>query len=379
MPRPTLKTPICELFEIDYPIVLAGMGGVISPSGPALAAAVSNAGGLGVLGGAFLTPEQLADAIRTTRSLTDRPFGVDTLLPMNVVEGPQKAVIEAVGAGRLTLDDLIPPTHRDFASAFTERHDLPEPPSQPPPLDPKFIEKQIEVVFDLRPPVYVAGLGDPGFMVERAHQLGIRVGSVVGATRHARRVLASGVDFVVAQGHDGGGHNSRIGTMALIPQVVDAVAPIPVLGAGSIMDGRGLVAALALGAQGVWCGSLFLATEEADITPEQKQAIVANDEDSTIISRCMTGKPARFFKNVWEEEFRASGLDPLPMPLQAYLAHGPLAAAEAAGRADISPGAAGQGVGMVDAIRPAAEVFERLVEQSVAVLTGDLATAVDVA
>lgn len=376
MSRPVLRTSICDLFDIEYPIVLAGMGGTVSPSGPRLAAAVSNAGGLGVLGGAFYTADELATAIEETRRLTDRPFGVDTLLPMNMMEGPEKAVIEAVGAGKLTLDDLIPPSHRQFAEEFSKRHDLPEPPSQPPPLDPRFVDKQLEVIFDTKPAVYVAGLGDPGFMVERAHDLGILVGSVVGASRHARRVLAGGVDFVVAQGHDGGGHNSRVGTMALVPRVVDAVSPIPVLGAGSIMDGRGIVAALALGAAGAWCGSVFLATDEADITPEQKQAILDHDEEGTVVSRTMTGKPARLIKNLWAEEFEASGLEPLPMPLQAYLAHGPLAAAEKAGRGDIAPGAAGQGIGLVHEVRPAAEVFARLVAETRALLAGDLAARV---
>ena len=369
--RRQLRTPICDLFDIEYPILLAGMGGVVSPSGPELTAAVSNAGGLGVLGGAFLPAEELAEWIERTRALTDRPFGVDTLLPMNVLHGPQKVIANVAGK-IIRSEHLIPRKHRKFADAFRKRHGLPEPDIDPPAFDFKFMERQIEVILDLKPAVYVAGLGDPGFMVERAHGLGMKVGSVIGATRHANRVKKSGVDFVVAQGHDGGGHNSRIGTLALVPQVVDAVAPIPIVGAGAIMDGRGLVACLALGAQGVWCGSAFLATDEANITDAQKQALVSADEAHTVVSPSMTGKPARALKNLWVDEFEASGLEALPMPLQAYLTFDVFAAADRAGRADISPGGAGQGIGLVDAIRPAADVFNDLVEQACDVLETNL-------
>jgi NAD(P)H-dependent flavin oxidoreductase YrpB (nitropropane dioxygenase family) len=158
-------------------------------------------------------------------------------------------------------------------------------------------------------------------MVEHVHQLGMKVGAGVGATRHARKVLPSKLGFIVAQEHDAGGHNSRIDTMALIPQVVDTVKPLPVLGAGAITDGRGLVAALVLGAVGMWCGTVFLATDEANTTPAQKQAILDSSEDDTVVSKSRTGKPARLIKNRWVQEFEVSGLPPLPMPLQGMVAH----------------------------------------------------------
>ena len=376
MTGPIFRTPICDFFDIEYPIVLAGMGGVVSPSGPELTAAVSNAGGLGVLGGAFLDADELATAIEATRKLTDRPFGVDTLLPMNVLDGPQKFLATAAGkvfSSRL----LIPRKHQKFADDFRRRHGLGDSDLTPHKLDLKFLERQVEVILDLRPPVYVAGLGDPGFMVKRAHQLGMKVGVVVGSGRNARKVQKSGVDFVVAQGHDGGGHNSRVGTLALIPQVVDTVRPLPVLGAGAIMDGRGIVAALALGAAGVWCGSVFLATPEADLTPGQKQAVVDGNESSTVVSKTFTGKPARAIRNLWGEEFEKSGLDPLPMPLQAYLSFDVFRAADLAGRADISPGAAGQGIGLVREIRPAADVLHTLVDEARELLGSDLGASIE--
>jgi nitronate monooxygenase len=185
---------------------------------------------------------------------------------------------------------------------------------------------------------------------------------VVGTTRHARQVAAAGIDVVVAQGHDGGGHNSPIGTMALIPQVVDAVGGrVPVVGAGGIGDGRGIAAALMLGAEGAWIGTAFLATEEAGISAPQKQALVEGSDEGTTISRAVTGKPARMLRNRWAAAYAEAGLEPLPMPHQSLVAAPVTAAALAAGRADVWGGFAGQGLGLVRAVRPAAAVMQDLV------------------
>jgi NAD(P)H-dependent flavin oxidoreductase YrpB (nitropropane dioxygenase family) len=339
--------------------VLAGMGTAASPE---LAAAVSNAGGLGILGAASLQPDKLAEWITRTRELTSEPFGVDTLLPMAVPQSGE----------RDKMHREISPAYTEFAEAFRTRHDLPPSDAKPPLLTRDFAQRQIEVVLDMKVPVYVSGLGDPGFMVEQAHQLGIKVAAVVGATRHVRKVMPSKLDFIVAQGHDAGGHNSRIGTMALIPQVVDAAHPLPVLGAGAITDGRGLAAALILGAVGVWCGTIFLATDEANITPAQKQAILESNEDNTVVSKSRTGKPARMIKNLWAQEFEASGLEPLPMPLQGMVSSSVMEAASRTGRKDINPGFAGQGVGMIDNIRPAADVLHQMVAEAHALLGGGM-------
>jgi NAD(P)H-dependent flavin oxidoreductase YrpB (nitropropane dioxygenase family) len=185
---------------------------------------------------------------------------------------------------------------------------------------------------------------------------------VVGATRHARQVVESGVDLLVAQGHDGGGHNSPIGTMALIPQVVDAVAGrVPVLGAGGIGDGRGVAAALMLGAEGAWIGTAFLATHEAGISAPQKQALVEGRDEGTTVSRSFTGKPARMVKNRWAQAYVDAGVEPLPMPYQGMVSGQVAAAALAADRADVWGGYAGQGLGMIHAVRPAAEVMAEIV------------------
>lgn len=362
-----LRTRICDILGIRHPILLAGMG---RASTPELAAAVSNAGGLGVLGAASCGPNQLREWIRRTRALTDRPFGVDTLLPASVRRGA-----DGKNSGGASPKDLLP-EHRQFAREFLKREGLPEPDAAtlerylrdpadrdgPPPLSKEFFEAQMEVVIEERVPVYAAGLGNPGPWMERLKANGTIVISVVGTTRHARQVAESGVDIIVAQGHDGGGHNSPIGTMALIPQVVDAVGGrLPVVGAGGIGDGRGVAAALMLGAEGAWIGTAFLATEEAGISAPQKQALVEGRDEGTVVSRSVTGKPARMVKNLWAAAYADAGLEPLPMPYQGMVSSPVMAAALAAGRADVWGGFAGQGLGMIHAVRPAAAVLVDIV------------------
>lgn len=357
-----LRTSICDLLDIKYPILLAGMG---EASTPELAAAVSNAGGLGVLGASAQDPDGLSEWIQRTRKLTSQPFGVNTLLPSGVPSGGEKKQLRAE----------IPQTHLDFARAFQERHGIPRPDPTKSRTQSRmtfsrdFFKKQLEVILDERVPVYAAGLGDPAFLMPEARARGMKVIAIAGAVKHARGFKEGGVDIIVAQGTDGGGHNSRVGTMALVPQVVDLVSPIPVLGAGGIADGRGLVAALALGAVGVWCGTPFLATPEAGIDDFQKEAIVESNADDTVVTRSLTGKPVRVLKNLWSAEFEASGLQPLPMPFQPLLAFRVLEAARQANRKDIYPGAAGQSVGLLHRVRPAREIVEEMVQQAVEILT----------
>lgn len=363
----TLRTRLCDLLGIAHPILLAGMG---TASTPELDAAVSNAGGLGVLGAASCGPNQLRAWIRRTRALTDRPFGVDTLLPASVRRGAGRE-----NTGGPSAAEMVP-QHRRFAADFMAREGLDDPDpaeiarlfGRDPedrhlvPLSGEFFAAQMEVVIEERVPVYAAGLGNPAPWMERMHANGTKVIAVVGATRHAVQVMESGVDIIVAQGHDGGGHNSPIGTMALIPQVVDAVAGrVPVVGAGGIGDGRGVAAALMLGAEGAWVGTAFLATEEAGIHPAQKQALVAGNDQGTVVSRSVTGKPARMVRGSWAKAYEEGGLEPLPMPYQGMVAGRVTAAAYAAGRADVWGGFAGQGLGMIRAVRPAAEVLADLV------------------
>jgi NAD(P)H-dependent flavin oxidoreductase YrpB (nitropropane dioxygenase family) len=220
-----------------------------------------------------------------------------------------------------------------------------------------FFTAQMEVIIEERVPVYAAGLGNPGPWMDRLKANGTKVMAVVGAVRHAVQVASSGIDIVVAQGHDAGGHNSPVGTMALIPQVVDAMADVPVLAAGGIADGRGVAAALMLGAEGVWIGSAFLASEEAGIHNFQKQALVDASEESTVITRSITGKPCRVLRSSWTDAWNRSDLEPLPMPFQSVISDPVMSAAVRDERADVYPGIAGQGIGMIRRVRPAAEIL----------------------
>lgn len=372
-----LRSRICDLFEIDVPILLAGMGGA---AGPELAAAVSNAGGLGVLGAAGCAPAELDEWIRRTRSLTDRPFGVDTLLPASVPDTLDQATASrgasAGGSSPITAEVLAA---RD---AFMDANDLPRRRRDPnaPPREPRaprvalvqdFFTSQLEVVLDHRVPVYVAGLGVPSpQFIERGRQLGMKFMGVAGQARHAAKLAAAGVDALVAQGTDGGGHNSPIGTLALIPQAVDAAGGLPVLGAGGIADGRGIAAAFMLGAEGVWVGTRFLATEEANVPLYQKQVLLRSTDRDTMVSRSATGKPARVIRGKWAELYERGEMQPLPMPLQGIVAGPVMASAAANERADIFSGFAGQGVGLIADMPPASVVFARLVSEAVALLDG---------
>ena len=366
-----LNSRICDLLKIEYPIVLAGMGGA---SVPALAAAVSNAGGLGVLGAAACAPERLREWIRQTRALTDKPFGVDTLLPASVRLG------KPPHSGAALADPMaLAAEYRQFAEDFMAREGLARADGDaerraiggrdaeggPPLFSKEFFEAQMEVVIEEKVAVYAAGLGNPGPWMDRLHANGTVVMAVIGKVKHAQQVVESGVDVIVAQGHDGGGHNSPIGTISLIPQVVDAVGDrVPVLGAGGISDGRGVAAAFMLGAEGAWVGTAFLATEEAGIEDFQKEAIVDGGDADTVVSRSITGKPARMIRNKWADAWVAAGKEPLPMPYQSMISGPVMAAGIQARRKDILPGFAGQGIGLIHAVRPAAEVMADLVSEA---------------
>ncbi len=367
-----LHSPLCDLLGIEVPIVLAGMGGASTPE---LTAAVSNAGGLGILGAAACSPDELREWIARTRKLTSKPFGVDTLLPASV----RRSGAPGKSGGPSPMDQIA--DYVKFAREFMAKEGLEAPPAGAmqdmlaarggrPLFSNDFFEAQMKVVIESEVAVYAAGLGDPGPYIDRLHAAGTKVMAVVGAVRHARKVIDSGIDVVVAQGHDAGGHNSPIGTMALVPQVVDVARErrIPVLAAGGIGDGRGIAAAFMLGAQGVWIGTRFLATTEAGLADFQKQAIVESSEENTVVSKSVTGKPARLIRNKWADAFAAAGREPLPMPFQSIVSGPVLAAGLAARRKDIVPGFAGQIIGMIKEVKPTAEVMRDLIRETEAAL-----------
>ena len=330
-----------------------------------------------MLGAAACSREELREWIREVRSLTDKPFGVDTLLPASVRRDPT----DVAGAGKPSPSELIG-EYQAFADEFMRQEGLTkvsrprrgsnaDAEGGPMFFSKEFFEEQMEVVVEEKVPVCAAGLGNPGPWMERMRENGTKVMAVIGSVKHALQVAAAGVDVVVAQGHDGGGHNSPIGTMALIPQVVDAMGGrVPVLGAGGIADGRGVAAAIMLGAEGAWVGTAFLATDEAGIQQFQKEVLVESGDADTVVSRSVTGKPARLVRNKWAQAWVEADKQPLPMPFQSMIAGPVLAAASQEQRKDIAPGFAGQGLGLIKAIRPAREVLQDLVSGAEQALAG---------
>ncbi len=310
MHRP-LHTPICDRLGIEYPVFLAGMGGV---SLSRLVAAVSNAGGLGIMGAATLSPPQLREEIEKTRDLTDRPFAVDLLAPI-----------------------------------------------------PDRIRPQMEVLFEEDVRIFVAGLAVPAEFIEEMHRREMTVMVMCGKVRHAQKAEEAGADVVAAQGTEAGGHTGEVGGMSLVPQVVDAVR-IPVLAAGGLADGRGLVAALALGAQGAIFGTRFIASPEAQAAPGYREAIVRARDDETMRTRCYTGKPARTIRTQYAEEWeqKADQIQPFPMQAMISVQNRVMDYMGVTGHFDpqntFQP--AGQSAGLVSEIKPAGEIVRDIVEEA---------------
>jgi enoyl-[acyl-carrier protein] reductase II len=314
-----MRTRLTEMLGIDFPVMLAGMGGV---SYHELVAAVSEAGGIGTLGASTMRDHELPEEMRKVRELTKKPFGVDLLTALpNQVDSGIKAVIEG-GAS-----------------------------------------------------IFVAGLGVPREVIDLLHQKNILVGSMCGKVKHAVAAVASGCDFVVAQGTEAGGHTGLVATIALVPQVVDAVGDkVPVVAAGGLFDGRGLAASLALGADGVWIGTRFIATPEARAVNGYKDMLVATGEDGTTISRAYTGKTCRVVANDWTRHYDKNPADLQPFPqqavasMQAGVNHlGFPSGTEVDAAREFYP--AGQGVGSINDLVPAGELVRRIVAEASAVLT----------
>ncbi|MCB1742478.1 MAG: nitronate monooxygenase [Gammaproteobacteria bacterium] len=380
MARPKLRTALCDRLGIEYPIVLAGMGSRGRATPPALVAAVSEAGGLGVVGGSGLPPEALREQIRETRKLTARPIGVDLILPGKVAADAGLTRSEV----RRNLRERFP-EQVAFVEALMQRHGL-----QPAPIEDEFvvantsgsdggtpgatnrnmIQQQVDVIMEEDVQVFAAGLGDPAWVVPLARARGMQVIGLAGSARNALRQKQVGVDIIVAQGHEAGGHTGRIASFPLIPQVVDAVAPTPVLAAGGIVDGRGVAAALALGAQGVWIGTAFLASSECAISDEHKRQIVEGRSQDFEVRTIYTGKTMRSFKNAVIDAWDEAGLATLPVPYQKILMDDLNAAAAAQNRYDLHSNPAGQGAGLIDRLRPAAEIMQDLVAGTLAALNG---------
>ncbi len=362
-----MKNTICEMFGIEFPIVaFTHCRDVV--------AAVSKAGGLGVLGAEAHTPESLdIDLAWIAEQVGGKPFGVDVIVPAKY-EGKAEGEMS-----RRELRERIPQGHIDFVENLLQSYDVPPPlekstdrrtDSDAAPMSYGAASQMMDVAFSHPIALIVNALGTPPpDMVERAHAAGIKVGALAGKAAHAVRHVAAGVDFVIAQGYEAGGHTGDIGTMVLIPEVVDAVAPIPVLAAGGIGGGRQMAAALALGAEGVWCGSVWLTTDEAETHPTVKAKFLAATSSDTLRSRSRTGKPARQLRSAWTDAWEGpDSPGTLPMPLQPLLINAAMERIDrgafdaASGSAKLSNYFVGQIVGSMNESKPAARVVIELVE-----------------
>ncbi len=308
----SFHTPICGMLGIEHPILLAGMGSV---SYADVVAAVSNAGGFGTLGMASAGPDEIQEQMRLVKQKTDKPFGVDLLTAV-----------------------------------------------------PESLKAACDIIIDEGAAAFVAGLGVPAPIMPQLKEAGVKVATVCGAVRHAVKAEEAGCDFVIAQGTEGGGHTGRVAGMALIPQMVDAVN-IPVLAAGAIYDGRGLAAALAFGAQGVWVGTRFIASTEARAGTEYKAAILdANDQD-TIVTRCYTGKTLRTLRNPYVDDWERRPGEIEPFPAQAVHSAQKDVLGGIGGKVegldpqkDCLP--MGQGAGGINEVLPAAEIVESMLAEA---------------
>jgi len=363
-----MHTEICDRLGIEFPIfAFSHCRDVV--------AAVTNAGGLGVLGAVAHTPESLdIDLTWIDEQTKGKPYGVDLLLPVNFADTSQRAP----GAGGSAL---FPAEHVAFVADVLTRYGVPElpehlrAPAGSLSVSPQAAGTLLDVALGHPVALFASALGPPPpDLIRQVKGRGIVVAALTGTAEHARRQQAAGVDLIVAQGTEAGGHTGTISTMVLVPEVVRAVSPTPVLAAGGIVTGAQVAAAMALGAQGVWCGSVWLTTEEAETDPTVQRKMLAASSSDTVRSRSLTGKPARMLRSAWTDEWdSAAAPAPLPMPLQTMLTapaqqrinrH---AAAEGSGAYELATYYVGQGVGLMDRIRPARQVVEQMVTEYLAV------------
>ena len=360
-----MRTDICDQLGIEFPIfAFTHCRDVV--------AAVSNAGGLGVLGAVGFSPEQLATELEWIDQHTDKPYGVDVVIP-----GKYEGMGELDPAKlEKDLQEMIPEEHRAFAKKLLADHGVPDMPDDEvapaligwteatarPLVDEALRHDKVKLIAN--------ALGTPPpEIIKEIHDAGRKVAALCGSAAQATRHKNAGVDIVIAQGGEGGGHTGDVGSVVLWPEVIDAVAPTPVLAAGGIGSGRQMAAAMALGAQGVWTGSLWLTVEEADVPPKQMESYLDATSRDTVRSRSFTGKPCRMLKNDWTEAWASEETpDPLGMPLQ-FMVTG-----EAVARGhkypeqavDVNFNPVGQIVGSMNKVRKAGDVVIEMAQEYLA-------------
>jgi NAD(P)H-dependent flavin oxidoreductase YrpB (nitropropane dioxygenase family) len=361
-----MHTDICDRLGIELPIfAFTHCRDVV--------AAVAKAGGFGVLGAVGFPPEQLeVELAWIDERIGERPYGVDIVIP-GKYEGMGELDAAKLEEQLLTA---IPPQHRAFADEILARHGVPRLPAGERPVQELLgwtvatATPQIEVALRHEKVSLIANaLGTPPHeVIGDIHTRGRLVAALCGSAKHARAHRDAGVDIIIAQGYEGGGHTGEIGSVVLWPEVIDAVAPTPVLAAGGIGTGRQIAAALAMGAQGVWTGSLWLTVKEADVPPAQMDSYLGATSRDTVRSRSFTGKPCRMLRNAWTEAWEMPGApQPLGMPLQFMVTSDAVARGHryADKAKDVMFNPVGQIVGTLNEVRPVREVMYRLVQEYV--------------
>jgi NAD(P)H-dependent flavin oxidoreductase YrpB (nitropropane dioxygenase family) len=355
-----MQTPLCDDFGIEYPIfAFTHCRDVV--------AAVSKAGGLGVLGAVGFSPEQLEIELDWIDAHVDgKPYGVDTVMPQKSVDVHGANPDEMLDTIRSMIDDA----HWRYVDELMERLELPPLPAGDGGhgvlgWTDDVAHRHVEIALAHPIKLIANALGSPPKdVIDQAHEHGVKVAALAGKAVHAQRHVNNGVDVVVAQGYEAGGHTGEIATMVLVPEVVDAVAPAPVLAAGGIGSGRQIAAALALGAQGVWLGSLWLTTAESNSSPAVLEAYMDATSADTVRSRCYTGKPARMLRNTWTDAWSdPNGPGPLGMPLQNILTSEANARIARSGRKELQFAPVGQIVGRMNQVRPVRDVMYDLIEE----------------
>jgi NAD(P)H-dependent flavin oxidoreductase YrpB (nitropropane dioxygenase family) len=358
-----VRTNVCEELGIELPVfAFSHCRDVV--------AAVSRAGGFGVLGALAFTPEQLEMELRwIDEHVGDHPYGVDVVMPANYA-----------GAGQVDpahlADDfeaMIPQGHRDFVEEVLDRYHVPALPSEAD--EPMRLlgwthegaRPQVDIALSHPISLLVNALGPPPKdIVDEAHDRGVKVAALIGSVQQAERQKNQGVDIIVASGHEAGGHTGEVSTMVLVPEVVDAVAPTPVLAAGGIGRGRQMAAAMALGAQGIWTGSIWLTTAESNTSPQVVEKLLAATSRDTVRSRCMTGKPARQLRTGWTQAWESDeSPGTLQMPLQYMLTAEAQSRIARSGNPELVGTPVGQIVGSMHSVRPVRDVIFDLIDEFV--------------
>ena len=362
-----MKTRICDLFGIEFPIfAFSHYRDVV--------AAVSRAGGLGVMGALAFSNDQLEVELDwIDEHVGGKPYGVDVVMPNSLAAGEMAAL------DKTAFEAMIPDRHKEFVEEVLRRHCVPPLPEGEPRHETLLAwthggaRSQVDIALSHPIKLLVNALGTPPKdVIDKVHERGVQVAALCGSVEHALRHVEAGIDIIVAQGSEAGGHTGEIGTMVLIPDVVDAVAPRPVLAAGGIGSGRQVAAALALGAEGAWMGSVWLTTTESDLHPVAVQKLLGVSARDTVRSRSMTGKPARQLRTKWTEAWDdPSSPGALPMPLQFMLTAEAIqrihrsAHAETSGAKELIGSPVGQIVGRMKSVRPVREVVYDMMNEFV--------------